>query len=194
VALFICAIFPIQTLASDCQQESDYRHNSLDITVAYSADGKDQLLQLQYNVSERTVTHSELMPPAEAPQEKRTWVERLVERDRVKTEQLCSGTRVSRFHLLADEVEQALRDVHHKASHTPSMRVSPHTSDDHGYERLRHQLNRLIIREICRYEFGAAILYIVFIAAVAILEIFTMLWYTFQVHDRAKKEKPLGGK
>ena len=95
---------------------------------------------------------------------------------------------MSRFHWLSDEVEHALREVQHSASHTPSMRVSPHRSDDHGYERLRHQLDRLTIREICRYEYGAAILYIVFIAAVAVLEIFAALWYTFQVQDRAKKE------
>lgn len=184
--LFICAIYPIETLVSQCSGEQSFTHNTLDVSVHYSAldeatgTQQEHELLLQYNLTEKRLVHSQLIAPPDAPEEK-TWLQSFVQQQRMQTESVYTGVRVSRFRLLSDEVEQGLRERHHTASHKPSMRVSPHHSDDQGYERLHHLRERLQIREICRYEYGATILYIIYIAALAVLEIFALLWYTFQV-------------
>lgn len=192
--LFICAIFPIQTLASDCSGETHLKHSTLDVSLRYAAvdeasgEAEEHFIMMQYNLTDRRVVHSELIAAEDEQQptgQRATWMERAVARERLGTEQVCTQQmRVPRFRLLAEEAEQALRQRSHKAQHKPALHISPHRADDHGYADLRHQIDRLRLRLICRYEYGPAILYIVFIFVVAVLEIFTALWYTFQVQDK----------
>ena len=195
VFLGLAAIEPLTVLTTECPQLHHLHLHSaastapppLRVTVEYAqrdeATGAltPQLLLLEYDEEGTRLTRRERPGAAAATDE--TWLERESARYRLQAGPLCADVPAPGFRLLAHEVETGLRAERAAAEARPSMRVSSHGADDGGYGVLFHWRQRLRVREICEHEYGAAILWLVFLAALGVLQLFTLLWYAFSVGD-----------
>jgi hypothetical protein len=198
VSLFFLALVtltPVTILLTECpnlnEHHNHHQHhdsNQLEVTIRYTLRERgvenQRLLLLHYNVSHRKIVRRQLRSH-DGPEEdhRDSWLELEREVLREKVDPVCSSEPISRFYFLEREIEKELREMRREAQERPMLRVFPHNSDDHGYEELRLLREELRIREICRYEYGFTILYISFVALLFLLELFTLLWYTFQVKD-----------
>jgi len=196
VSLFFVAlasITPIAKLAGECPSRDIHHHGSpasrqLEVNIRYTHHDRQCLLLLKYDVTRQKIVKRELRKhrPHGEEEERKSWLELESKTLMEEVEPVCSSEPVSRFFFLEREIVRELREKHREAEERPMLRVSPHRSEDQGYEELQLMREELDNREICRYEYGFTVLYLAFIGLVFLLQVVGLLWYTLRVKDGAE--------
>jgi hypothetical protein len=169
-----------------------HNNNMLDLLVRYDewdALGKEKTeyaLMLKYNV-----THSRIERRAWRP-DKKSWQQVQLQVHALAMEPVCTTQLHTRFYFMEDEVREALADRRAATEARKSLTVKTgHDSttaqsleDEEIFDDQRKT------RRICRHEYSYLILFLVYLSALFVLVLVSLLFYMMAVETKSEAPEP----
>lgn len=156
--------------------------NTLDVLVSYQDEANAQhVLLLRYNMTDKhIVQHSR----HRAAKPDTAWVHEQRVQERVP---LCTADVYSPYQVLEREIGDALQRRQTEFEAKKSVTVQGHDAVSQSSELEDRIFFNMMIRKICRNEYGFVIFLIVFLLLIALLGFITLGWFLYVRQQTTKK-------
>lgn len=147
--------------------------NTLDVLVNYREEESQHILLLKYNLTDRhIVQHSRVNAQTH-------WVRSQARQMEQEQSPICSDASYSQFHHLESEIEQALEQRLQQFNAQKSVIIQGHDFSLQSNELEDRIFFDMMVREICRNEYGFVVFLIVFLLLIALLNFILLGWFLY---------------
>ena len=166
-----------------------HNNNTLDVLIRYEewdpANNKEKtenVLLLKYNLTHGRVERRTWRT------EKKSWEQSQLQVHALATEPLCTTQRHSRFYFMEDEIREALQErrAATEARKSFSIKTAHDSTTAQSLEDEEIFDDHRKTRRICRHEYSYLVLFLVFLSALVVLVLVSLLFYMMAVETRAE--------